>query len=132
MVRAQLWVEYEVLGSHVNVTGRSSDLLCRGPRRRVHGGEGGGRGVRARARARGGHFFPCIICRVRCRGFRAAAIDLARLLTDESAGMLDGNRAVALLRKAWDMGAAQTSRNPTRSRALPSVRRARRSRKATT
>jgi WD40 repeat protein len=38
------------------------------------------------------------------RGFRAAAIDLARLLTDESAGMLDGNRAVALLRKAWDDG----------------------------
>jgi tetratricopeptide (TPR) repeat protein len=26
-VRSQLWVEYEVLGPHVNVTGRSSDLL---------------------------------------------------------------------------------------------------------
>jgi WD40 repeat protein len=26
-VRAQLWVEYEVLGPHLNVTGRSSDLL---------------------------------------------------------------------------------------------------------
>jgi WD40 repeat protein/TPR repeat protein len=27
IVRSQLWVEYEVLGPHVNVTGRSSDLL---------------------------------------------------------------------------------------------------------
>lgn len=27
VVRSQLWVEYEVLGVHVNVTGRSSDLL---------------------------------------------------------------------------------------------------------
>jgi WD40 repeat protein len=27
IVRRQLWVEYEVLGPHVNVTGRSSDLL---------------------------------------------------------------------------------------------------------
>src|ERR1700689_1161750 len=27
VVRAQLWIEYEVLGPHVNVTGRSSDLL---------------------------------------------------------------------------------------------------------
>jgi WD40 repeat protein len=27
IIRAQLWVEYEVLGNHVNVTGRSSDLL---------------------------------------------------------------------------------------------------------
>jgi WD40 repeat protein len=27
VVRSQLWVEYEVLGSHVNVSGRSADLL---------------------------------------------------------------------------------------------------------
>ena len=27
IVRSQLWVEYEVLGPHINVTGRSSDLL---------------------------------------------------------------------------------------------------------
>jgi WD40 repeat protein len=27
VVRSQLWVEYEVLGPHINVTGRSSDLL---------------------------------------------------------------------------------------------------------
>jgi WD40 repeat protein len=27
VVRSQLWVEYEVLGEHLNVTGRSSDLL---------------------------------------------------------------------------------------------------------
>jgi WD40 repeat protein/TPR repeat protein len=27
VVRSQLWVEYEVLGAHINVTGRSSDLL---------------------------------------------------------------------------------------------------------
>lgn len=27
ILRSQLWVEYELLGSHINVTGRSSDLL---------------------------------------------------------------------------------------------------------
>src|ERR1700677_2557693 len=27
IVRSQLWVEYEVLGEHLNVIGRSSDLL---------------------------------------------------------------------------------------------------------
>jgi len=37
-------------------------------------------------------------------GYRAAAIDLARLLIDPSAGMLDPARAVSLYEKAWRDG----------------------------
>jgi TPR repeat protein len=36
------------------------------------------------------------------RGYRAAAIDLANLLQDRSAGMLDPARAVSLLERAWN------------------------------
>jgi hypothetical protein len=34
-------------------------------------------------------------------GYRAARIDLANLLVDASAGMLDPERAVSLYQKAW-------------------------------
>jgi hypothetical protein len=36
------------------------------------------------------------------KGYRAAAIDLANLLQDQSAGMLDPARAVSLLERAWN------------------------------
>jgi TPR repeat protein len=36
------------------------------------------------------------------KGYRAAAIDLANLLQDQSAGMFDPARAVTLLERAWN------------------------------